>query len=76
MDGITNLINVSLSELPELVVDREAWSAAIHGVANSRIWLSNWTELITENVEQLFMCLLAISVRSLEKCLFSPYGHF
>ena len=37
MDGITNLINVSLSELPELVVDREAWSAAIHGVANSRI---------------------------------------
>ena len=32
--------------------------------------------MITENVEQLFMCLLAISVLSLEKCLFSPFGHF
>ena len=46
LDGITDLINVSLSELQELVMDREAWRAAIHGVAKSCTRLSNWTELI------------------------------
>ena len=45
LDGNTDLMDVSLSELQELVMDREAWSAAIHGVSKSRTWLSDWTEL-------------------------------
>ena len=45
LDGISDLMDVSLSELRELVMDREAWRAEIHGVEKSWTWLSDWTEL-------------------------------
>ena len=57
LDGIIDSMDVSLSELRELVIDREAWRAAIHGVTKSRTRMSNWTELYWMNTYLHFKCL-------------------
>ena len=61
LDGITDLMDMSLSELQELVMDREAWRAVIHGVAKRQTWLSDWTELIMYRKEHNIKSLIFLS---------------
>ena len=72
LDGITDLMHMSLSELQELVMDREAWRAVVHGVTKSQTRLSAWTELNYSNF--LFIWINIYWIPAMCQVLSTPNG--
>ena len=64
LDGITDSMDMSLGKLRELVIDREAWHAAVHGVTKSRTPLSNWTESLKSRLHSLLIMYICLFTHS------------
>ena len=69
LDGITDSMDMSLSKLRKFVIDREDWRPAVHGIAKSWTWLSNWTEL---NIPRSWKCIISYIFQK-EHILVSAY---